>query len=104
MRERNRAKCRLAGQAAIQLQAQPWPDRPIVLRTKLHEQVMWMLPVHDRRVVAQLSARQQVGIAAAADRERLEAEHRAERQPALAEWAAGHAHHPVDRSELLVAT
>ncbi len=62
-----------------------------------------MLAIVNRVAVTGFARRQQIGIAAAANRPRLEAEHRANADAAGAGAAASHAHHPVDAAGLVRA-
>ena len=62
-----------------------------------------MLAIVNRVAVARLARRQQVRIPAAANRPRLEAEHRAHADAAGAGAAARHPHHPVDAAGLVRA-
>ena len=84
MREPRRAQRRFAGQCRVRVQAQAAGKRPLVVGGQLHEQVVRMLQIVDGVAGADLAGGDQVGIAAAADRPRLGAEHRPNADPAAA--------------------
>ena len=62
-----------------------------------------MLTIVDGIAVARLPGCQQIGVTAAADRPRLEAEHSAHTDTAGPGTPAGHAHDPVDAARLVCA-
>src|SRR5438874_11195991 len=77
MRECRRAECRLADWASVQLQPDVPGDRPVVRSSEFHEQIMRMLTIVDGLSLANLAARQHIGVPAPANRPRLEADHSA---------------------------
>src|SRR5205807_10640619 len=67
----------------------------------LHEQIMLVLPIVNRLPAAPLAGGQQIGVAAATYRPRLEADHAAEPQTTGTDRTVCHSHDPVNapRSE-----
>src|SRR5690349_21373233 len=63
---------------------------------------MWMLEVMDCFVLAEFAARQQIRVAAAANRPGLETDHAAQAKMTSADIPVGHTHEPVDAAELRV--
>ena len=101
VRKRHRAERRFGRRPSKYLPAQAARQRRVVLGRQLHDQIVRMLAVVDRLAVALLARGEQVGIAAARDGERLEAEHAAERQSPAREGPLRHAHEPVDAAALV---
>src|SRR5215208_4154919 len=63
-----------------------------------------MLAIMNLLVATELAGRKQVGIAATADRPRLEADHAAEHELPAACRPFRHSHQPIDASGLMTAT
>src|SRR5260221_2279166 len=94
---------RLAGRTAIYLPPGGSFKRRIVLGRYLHQEIMRVLPVMNFLATALFATREQIGIATAADGPCLRAEHASEHDAALSHAPLGHAHHPVDAADLVVA-
>jgi hypothetical protein len=86
--------------AAVDLDAQALADRVIERDGHFHQQIVRMLPIVDPRTVADFAAGQQVGIAAAANRPRFDADHRDGGEGAGTEIVTRFGHQPVDAAPL----
>ena len=73
MRKCGRAKRGLPDRAAVQLKPDVTDKRPVVRRREFHEQVVRMLTIVNRFSLARLTARQHIGVSAAANRPGLDA-------------------------------
>ncbi len=96
----DRTKGGLAGKTAIELPAHVAAERTVVLGCDFHQQVVRVLAIMNRVAIAQLARGQEIGITAAANGRRLQADHRAEAEAPGTQLAAGHHHQPVDAAGL----
>src|SRR4051812_7250860 len=103
MRECRRTECRLADGPSVHLQPDIPGDRPVVRRRELHEQIVRMLTIVDGLSLANLAARQHIGVPAPANRPRLEADHSPKAEMSGAETSISHPHEPVDAPALVAA-
>src|SRR5262249_4554597 len=78
-----------------------FPQRPRVLQTKLHEEVVRMLTIHDGLAKRRLAGLEQLRVTAVGDRRRIKAQHAAKHETAFAELVFGHAHEPPRGKNLL---
>ena len=104
VRIRSGTEGRLASGPAIELPPHCGDQGPIVFRRELHEQIVRMLSIVNGFALADLAGGKQIGVAAARNRQRLQAEHRVEAEAAAANLAHGHSHHPVDAACLLASS
>jgi hypothetical protein len=103
MRKSRRPERRLAGRTAIDLPAPSPCHRPVVLDRQFHEEVVRVLAIVDGVAVAGFAGSQQVGVAAAGDRPRLETGHRPQPEASRAQRPPRHRHAPVDAAGLVRA-
>src|SRR5437764_13077280 len=75
-------------------------DRNCIFSSQLHEEIVRMLRIVDRKVVDRFARLKELRILLT-HRRRLEAEHRAKHQAALAQWTIRHPHHPIRREEFV---
>lgn len=104
MRVSDGTKRRLTREAAIDLPPKTTGQRAIVFGCHLHEEIVWVLPVVDRRAITHFAGGQQIRIAAPGDRQGFEARHAPESEAAARDIAPRHSHHPVDAAGLLFST
>ena len=76
----------------------------IVERGQFHEEVMRMLSVNNWAAVSRLSLLEQLRVAAARDRRRLQAQHGSPGQSSFAERSLRHWHEPIRGKEFVRAT
>ncbi len=103
MRVRGGPEGGLARDCAVHLDRDDIRDGAGVRARQLHEEVVRMLPVMERRAVAQLARREQVRVTAPAHCGGLQAEHGVTTNLAASERSVRHLHQPVDASELIGA-
>src|SRR5262245_60445710 len=101
MREGHRTERGLADRTAVDNAPEAATNRPLVLDRQFHEQVARVLPIVNGVTVAKLARRQQVWVAAAADRPWLEAQHRPYADAATPDRAPRHSHGPIDAAGLV---
>src|SRR6266851_3311329 len=77
-------------------------DRMCIFGSQLHEEVVWVLCIMNRRVVDCFACLKQLRVLLA-DSRWLQAEHRSKHQMPAAERAIGHSHQPI-RGEKFVAS
>lgn len=88
VRKRNGPERRLARGGGVELHPEVPRQRTRVERRQLHEQVVRMLPVHERLPTECLAGLQKQRVALSANRPRLRAQHGAERKLAAGGWLA----------------
>ena len=75
----------------------------IVQRGKLHEEIVWVLAVHDGTPEGGFALLEKFRVASARNRGRLETEHGPDGQSAIAEFSLCHRHPPVGREQFVEA-
>src|SRR2546429_9133805 len=100
---RSRPHRRLAHRSEIDGEPQIPAHGPLVQRGELHEQVVWVLAIVQRRSPVGLARLEEQGIASSSDGPRLGTEHAAELEPAAAHRAACSGHRPINEAQLIAA-
>ncbi len=95
MRIRSRPDGRVAHRCGVERQQRVVRNRKIVERGDLHEEIMRMLAVDDRRSIRSLALLEELRIVAITDGCRLKREHGAHGELAGTELPLGHRHDPV---------
>src|SRR6185312_1157325 len=79
-------------------------ERVVVHRREFHEEVVWVLAVHNRPAECGFTLLKQFRIAPLTDSCGFQAEHRAQREGSVPEFPLCHWHEPVCRKELVTAS
>src|SRR5262245_39270618 len=103
MHERYWAERWFADRSARERESGVPADRPPPDRRKLHHDIMRMLAIDERPAIERFADLEDLGVAALARRERIEAEHVVEPQIGRTDLSALHPHPPVWRAKFVRA-